>query len=331
MTLLLLSSVFLLTPVSGVVSGGRLTSFAMKSGLIPASEWMYVPGVPAQDTGTFTEITFQGGLNRSFRVISSGETAGLNPLIASRVTEDGYAAQILVEDISMYCVKNGNTGSYAISYKNATVDFRGTAIDDIHPAGEYFDDYILVAATENTSALGVSFPISESLAIGPAYCTDRYGGDIWLLAEALYGPVTFVSAPAIDEHNSYQRVYGTVEHSVSMLTCGWDGARYFGRLSVQGDGFIAAISLPVSGVMAGYRPADNLVLLASHCEEGWSQGEIQCEYWGITTGIEFLRSPGNAFHWGFSAGISVGSGGTTEFTSLDSPWFSQIAVNPCRD
>lgn len=316
----------LLTPVSGVVSGGRLTSFAVKSGLIPVSQWMYVPGLPTCSAGAFTEITFQGGCNRSFRVISSGETAGLNPLIASKVTEDGLAAQMALGDYSLNCVKDGDGGSYALSYKNFTLDFRGSSIENLHPAGEYSDNYILVAATENTSSLGVSLPLGESLAIGPAYSIDRRGGHFWLLAEVVCGPVTVVSAPAIDEQNSYQRLYGTLEYGNVEIICGWDGISHFGQFSVQREGFLAAISLPVPGVMVGYCPSDNLVLLASHCEEGWFQGEVLSELFGITIGVEFLRSPGSLLHWGFSAGIAVGSNGIDHLSSSYSPWFSPIAV-----
>lgn len=321
----------LLTPVSGVVSGGRLTSFAVKSGLIPVSQWMYVPGLPTCGAGVFTEITFQGGCSRSFRVISSGETAGLTPLIASRVTENGYAAQMVVGDYSLRCIRDEDAASYALSYKNATLDFRGSSIENLHPAGEYSGNCILVAATENTSSLGVSLPFGELLAIGPAYSRDRRGGHFWLLAEAVCGPVTVVSAPAIDEQNSYQRLYGTLEHGNAGIICGWDGISHFAQFSVQREGFLAAISLPVTGVMVGYSPSDNLVLLASHCEEGWFQGEVQSELFGISIGAEFLRSPGSLLHWGFSAGIAVGSNGIDHFSSSYSPWFSPIAVISSRD
>lgn len=331
MTFLLLSSLILLTPVTGVVSGGRLTSFAMKSGLIPATQWMYVPGLPACSTGTFTDITFQGGCNKSFRVISSGETAGINPMIASRVTEDGYAAQMDVGDLSLYCVKNADTGSYALSYRNATIDIRGSSPDNLHPTGEYSDRYVLFAATENTSAVGVSFPFGEVLAIGPAFCKNRHGGGFWLLSKAGFGPLTVVSAPAIDEYSNYKRVYSVLEYSDAQLIYGWDGAEYFGKFSVQGECFNAEISIPVPGVLAGYRPSDNLFLLASYCEEGWFQGEIQGKCRGITAGVDLFRSPGNVYHFSFSVGIAIGNRGISEFPSFDSPWFSQMAVSPCQD
>ncbi|MCK5842807.1 MAG: hypothetical protein KAH31_11590, partial [Candidatus Sabulitectum sp.] len=307
MTFSLLAALVLLTPVSGVVSGGRAISFNMKSGLIPAIQWLYEPGIPAAVPGNFTDITFQTGCEKSFSVISSGKTAGINPLIASRVTENGYAAQFLLGDLSIYGVVDDISGSCTASYENITIDLCGSSLEDVHPAGEYSDDYILFAATENSSALGVSLPLGESLSIGPAYVRDEVGGDFWLLSTVELGPFTFVSAPAIDGQNSYQRLYGTFECSGSEVLYGWNGADWYDQYSFRGNEFLAAVSITVPGVMAGYSPDDNLLLLVSHREEGWFQGEIQGKFLGVTAGANLLRAPDNQVCWGFSAGVSVGS------------------------
>ena len=103
---LLLSCLILLTPLSGVVSGGRSTSFSMLKGILPDAEWMYIPGMPVCSTGTFTEIVYQGGYSESFRVISSGLTAGINPLVSSFITSDGYAMQLLVNNLSLNCIRD---------------------------------------------------------------------------------------------------------------------------------------------------------------------------------------------------------------------------------
>ncbi|MCP4648268.1 MAG: hypothetical protein GY852_11160 [bacterium] len=135
MTALLLTSLFLLVPLSGVVSGGRETAFSTITGLIPSCAWLAVPGIPARDIGTFTEVTYSSGYNNSFRVISSGETAGLDPLIASCVTKNGFAGQILSEDLSVYCVKNDDAGSYAVSYLDAVLDVRGSSTQHLSVSG----------------------------------------------------------------------------------------------------------------------------------------------------------------------------------------------------
>ncbi|MCK5034554.1 MAG: hypothetical protein KAS73_01575 [Candidatus Sabulitectum sp.] len=330
MTFPLLAALVLLTPVSGVVSGGRMLSFNMKSGLIPAIQWLSVPGIPAAAPGDFTEITFQTGCENSFSVVSSGKTAGINPLIASRVTENGYAAQFLLGDLSIYGVVDDISGSCTASYENITIDLCGSSLEDVHPAGEYSDDYILFAATENSSALGVSLPLGESLSIGPAYVRDEVGGDFWLLSTVELGPFTFVSAPAIDGQNSYQRLYGTFECSGSEVLYGWNGTDWYDQYSFRGNEFLAAVSITVPGVMAGYSPDDNLLLLVSHREEGWFQGEIQGKFLGVTAGANLLRAPDNHVHWGFSAGVSVGSNTANGFWgSLATPWYSRIAASSC--
>lgn len=320
----------MLTPASGVVSGGRAISFGMKSGLIPVSQWICIPGVPVKETASFTEITFQGGPENTFRVASSGDTADLNPLISSRVTREGFAAQIAVGAIALYCINDSETGSYSLSCKNAVLGVRGSSISDLQPVGEYNDNSILVAATENTSALGFSIPVGEGLEIGPAYTRDRTGGDLWFIGEVTSGPVKIVSAPAIDEVSSYRRLYGKAEYGSFHLIYGWDGSQQFGELSVGEEGFISALSFPVPGVMVGCQPSDHLLILLSHCESGYFQGEIQGEYQGLTAGIELGRSPGNAFEWGFSVGIDAGSREVTSFSVSDTTdtWFSRIAVTP---
>ncbi|MCK5785545.1 MAG: hypothetical protein KAH54_03190 [Candidatus Sabulitectum sp.] len=328
---LLMWSLILLTPVSGVVSGGRSISCGMEGGLIHVSEWMHVPGLPVEKRGSFSEITFQGGVQRVFRVISSGETAGFNPLIASRVTTDGFAAQMAVGVFSMLCLKTEERENYSVSYDNATIDFRGSSFSDLRPGGEYHDKYLLIAATENTSALGFSIPFCETLAIGPAYTTDRSGADIWLLGEAALGPAKIVFAPAIDEESSYQRVYGLAEYDAIRFIYGWNGLEQFGELSLCGEGFITAVSLPYPGVMVGYQPSDNILLMVSHSEGGFFQGEIQGEYLGITTGLELLRSSRNVVQWGFSVGIDIGRSDMGVFSTSDSTWFSRIAVTPLQE
>jgi len=328
LTVLLTTALILLTPMSGVVSGGRVTSFRMISGLIPAIQWMYVSDIPAVTPGNFTEIVLQTGGEECFRVVSSGETAGINPLIASRVTKNGYAAQFLLEDISIYGISHGDSGSCAVSYKNATIDFRISSSESLSPAGEYSDNYILFAATENSSAIGVSFPFGESLSIGPAYAKGRSGGDFWLLSKSELGPFTLVSAPAIDEQNCYQRLYGTLECEGSEVLYGWDGTEWYDRFLFSNDNLLATFSLSVPGMMAGYSLDNKLLILLSHREEGWFQGEIQGKFMGVTAGVNFLRAPGDLVQWGFSAGVSLGNNPADNLIeSLTSPWHSQMAAS----
>lgn len=326
MNYLLFLALVMLTPMSEVVSGGRSTSFSMKSGLLPVAGWMHVPGIPLYGSGIFTEMAYQGGWKKSFRVISCGETAGLNPLVASRVTENGYAAQLSVAEWLVCCIMDDDQGSCALSWKNATLDLRGTSLDSLFPAGEYSGDHILFAVTENTLAAGFSFNIGDRISIGPAYCTDGGGGNIWFTGKASCGSAAVISALAVDEHDSYRRVYGVFEHGALNLIYGWDGTGYFGQLAVRKEKFNGAVSMSVPGIYIEYRPADDLLFLASHRESGWFQGEIQNKYSCFVTEVELHRSPGNIFDWGFGVGIELGNNILGEHDPFGIPSFSEEAV-----
>ncbi len=327
MTYLLTTFLLLLTPVSGVVSGGRLTSFSMKNGLIPASEWMYVPGIPGADAGTFTEVTMQSGFEKCFRVSSSGETAGMDPLVASIVTEDGFAAQLLLGGVCVRSVRDENNGSYAMLYKNITLDLRGSSFCDLSLAGEYSTDELILAGTENSGAFGAAYNICESISLGPAYCMDGDGGNIWFMSSVSLGAVKIISAPAIDCENSYRRLYSSLEHNDMHLISGWNGIGYFSEFSLRGADLIASVSLSDPGIMVGYQPSATLMFLASHSQDGWLQGEIQGKYRSITSGVNCLRSPGGTFRFGFSAGIDVGRNAIDAPSTSQSHWWNSPAVS----
>ncbi len=322
----LIASLILFTPMSGVVSGGREISFAMENGLLPLQQWMSVPSITNYSEGTFTEMTLRNGVRKSFRVVSSGETAGIHPLIASQVTEDLSTFQMILGDSRIDCIKSEDIMSYAIAYKSASLDFRGRSFGKLYPAGEYSDNYLLFAIAENTTLLGISCPLTESFSVGPAYSTGANGGEFWLMAETSYGPFRIVSAPAIDDGNNYRRIHGVVDYGESQLICGWDGLDYFSRLSYQRDNFVAMASYPTTGIMFGCLVDDDAILILSHREGGWYQGELQAKYSCITAGIEFLRSSTDEFSWGMSLGIDMGSNGIDESSLSDSCWFDQMAV-----
>jgi hypothetical protein len=328
---LLSSFLFLLIPLSGVVSGGRSVSFALKSGLIPSEDWLYIPGLPASGAGTFTSISCQTGSRKSFSVVSSGETAGIHPLVASRVTENGYAAQLFQGGLSIYAVKEQGRGSFAASFAGATLDLRGWPAGDPMLAGEYSSDNLLMAFTEHTGAAGVSFPVSENIRIGPACCADTDEDRFWIQAGAVFGPLTLVSAPAIDELNCYRRFYGLLKYGPASLTGGWNGEAALGELSLNGDDYVAAVEFVTPGAMLGYRLCDSMVFVASHREEGWLQGEIQGKFRGFTVGTYIVKSSDNHLNWGFSAGIDVGTNGIRGFASPGDPWTEQMAVTSLPD
>lgn len=326
MTYILATFLLLLTPVSGVVSGGRLTSFSMKSGLIPVSEWMYVPGIPGADTGTFTEVTMQSGFEKCFRVISSGETAGMDPLVASIVTEDGFAAQLVLGGICVRCVRGENTGSYAMLYESIALDLRGSSFSDLSIAGEYSTDELILAGTENSGAFGAAFNFCESISLGPAYCMDGDGGNFWFMSSISCGAVKIVSAPAIDEESSFRRLYSSLEHNDMYLVSGWNGVEYFTEFSLRGADLIASVSLSDPGIMIGYQPSGALMFLTSHRQDGWFQGEVQGKYRSITSGVNCLRSPGGTFRFGFSVGIDMGRNTIDAPSTSQSHWWNPPSV-----
>lgn len=322
----LIASLILFTPMSGVVSGGREVFFATENGLLPLQQWMSVPSIANYSGSTFTEMTLRNGVRKSFRVVSSGETAGIHPLIASQVTEDLSTFQMILGDSRIDCIKSEDIMSYAIAYKSLSFDFRGRSFDKLYPACEYSDNYLLFALAENTTLLGLSCPLTESFSVGPAYSTGANGGKFWLMAETSYGPFRIVSAPAIDDENNYRRIHGVVDYRESQLICGWDGLDYFGRLSYQRNNFVAMASYPDTGIMFGCHVDDDVLLILSQREEGWFQGELQGKYSCFTAGIEFLRSSTDEFSWGVSLGIDMGYNSLDESVFSDSYWYDQIAV-----
>ena len=316
-----------LTPVSGVVSGGRETAFSMEEGLLPLSLWVYEPSIPTDRSGTFTEIVFHGLDKQSFRVVSSGETAGIHPLAASNIRENGYAFMASAGDFLAYGIRREQTASHVLSYKNVAVDFRGSSFQNVHASGEYRDSLFLIAAGRNASVFGVSFPVGNSFRVGPAYCTGRHGGNLWLRAQVHSGPFGLVSFPAVDENTSYRRIYGTVQFGGVQLVYGWNGTNQFSRLSFSTGDMRAELTLPIPGLMMEYRPAKTMFLLASCREEGWLQGEIQGEFHGITAGADIVRHPGGTYSWGLSAGIAMGDNLLDPQLRIEHPWIAENAVS----
>jgi len=325
--LIVLLVLFSLSPVSGVVSGGRETAFSMEEGLLPVLLWMYEPSIPTDRSGTFTEIVFHGLEKQSFRVVSSGETAEIHPVAASNITQNGYAFMAAAGDFLAYGVAGEQTASHALSYKNITVDFRGLSFQSVHTSVEYRDSLFLIAGGRDASALGVSFPVGNRFRIGPAYCAGRHGGNLWLRAQVHSGPFGVVTFPAIDETTSYRRIYGTVQFGGAQFVYGWNGTNQFSRLSFNTGDLRTELSMTVPGLMVEYRPAESILLLGSCGEKGWLQGEIQGEFHGITAGADIVRHPGGSYSWGFSAGITMGDNVLDHQLRVEHPWIAENAVS----
>jgi hypothetical protein len=327
MTLLILLS---LTPVSGVVSGGRETAFSMEEGLLPLSLWKYEPSIPTDRSGTFTEIAFRGLDKQSFRVVSSGETAGMHPLAASNIRENGYAFMASTGDFLAYGIRREQTASHALSYKNVTVDFRGSSFQNVHTSAEYRDSLFLIAGGRNASAFGVSFPVGSSFRVGPAYCAGRHGGSMWVRARIHLGPLSVVSFPAVDENACYRRVYGTVQFGRAQLVYGWNGTNQFSAFSFSTGDLRTEFTLSIPGLMIEYRPAKTVLLLASYSERGWLQSEIQSEFHGITAGADIVRHPGGRYSLGLSAGIAMGDNVLDQQLRTEHPWIAENAVSSSK-
>ncbi len=323
-TLLILVS---LTPISGVVSGGRETAFSMEEGLLPLLLWKYEPSIPTDRSGTFTEIVFHSLGKQSFRVVSSGETAGIHPLAASNIRENGYTFMASAGDILAYGIRREQTASHALSYKNVTVDFRGTPFEDVHAAGEYRDSLFLIAAASNASVFAISFPFGDDFRAGPVYLRRRQEGELWLRAKASFGPFCVVSFPAIDENTCYRRAYGTVKLDRAQLVYGWNGVNQFARLLLSTGRLRTELTMQEPGATIVYRPMDNLLLIASCSEGGWFQSEIQSEFHGIVAGADIIRYPGGSFGCGVCAGIAMGSNTIDQQLQIEHPWISENAVS----
>lgn len=319
---LILVVLTLLTPVSSVISGGRGTAFNLKSGLIPSEQWLSVPGIPCSGPGSFTEVTYIS--DRSIRVMSSGVTAGLDPLLASWVNEDGYVGYFLLGGFSLRGFDISGADGFAASFHGATIDLRRDASRGTMLYGEYTSDHVSTAAGEAAGLAGVSFSVNEWIGIGPQLCMKDGAGKLWILGNAEAGPLTLTSGAALQEDQFRRRFSAVLDEGSLSLTTGIDEKDLFGKAEITADFISIEVPFPEWGITALVKPSDRALFLVSHGQGGECRGEVQLSFHGMTGGLVLTREhPG---HWqaGIIAGINIGS---APANGSSEPWFCPLSVS----
>jgi hypothetical protein len=322
MMYLMLTFLTLITPVSGVVSGGRSIAFNLKSGLIPSEEWLYVPGIPCSDPGSFTEITYSS--NESMRVLSSGVTAGLNPLLASWVNEDGYAGYFLLGGFSLRGFDLHQREGLAASFHGATIDLRRDTSCGTMVYGEYTSDHVSAATGEAAGVAGISFSVMDRIRLGPQWCAESGSGKLWILGNAVAGPLTLSSGAAVREDQFRRRCSAVLDAGFLTFTTGIDEKNLFGKAEAVAGCISVEVPVPEWGITVLMKPSDAALFLISHGQGGEFRSEVQLSFHGITGGLLLAREhPG---HWqaGVIAGINIGS---APVNSSSETWVRPLSIN----
>ncbi len=124
-----------------------------------------MPGIPLRRTGTFSELTYHTGGRGSFRVLSSGPTAGIHPSIGSLVGGGGYAGWLSAADATVSLCDHGNY-SLASTYRGFTLDYR----ENSGFFGGYSSERFQAAGGPEAFVAGISPAIGEGFSLGPAWC-----------------------------------------------------------------------------------------------------------------------------------------------------------------
>lgn len=287
----------LLTPVSVPVSGGRSTEFRFVLGLVPWHDWTEVRGIPYSSEETFTEITFAGGDEKSFRVLSSGSTSGLHASIGSVVTEEGHAGFLTASGVSIsICDFTGY--SLASTWQGITLDYRETE----GLQGEYRCESLLLAGGSDAFAAGVSPEISDNLRIGPAWCQDDRGGRLRVQGEFSRGFFLIETGGAVVDHSAVHRTSVRLTRGSFTASAGYDGSDC---LAVTGLQPLCLLQWPEWGISSVVSSGESIILCLSHRQGGRFQGELQLRIRGITGGFNVNRLEGGDFGGGFTVGVDL--------------------------
>ncbi len=285
----------MLTPLTGPVAGGAALEFRMIQGLVPAPGWKIVPGIPLRRTGTFSELTYHTGGRGSFRVLSSGPTAGIHPSIGSLVGGGGYAGWLSAADATVSLCDHGNY-SLASTYRGFTLDYR----ENSGFFGGYSSERFQAAGGPEAFVAGISPAIGEGFSLGPAWCEDRHGGSAWLRGSFSRGALLVETGGAVEEDRALPRARATLASGGLMASAGYDRGKLFGQAGLSPE-FL--VQWPRWGVSCLFEPRDDVLLFMSHATGGRFSAEFQIAFHGISGGFTFTRMTGGRMAGGFTGGI----------------------------
>ncbi len=285
----------MLTPITSPVTGGTALEFRMMQGLVPDPGWIRVPGIPLEKRGTFSEITYHSAGGSSFRVLSSGPTAGLHPSIGSLVSRDGFAGWLSAAGATV-SLCDYDSRSIASSYRGFTLDYRENA----GFFGEYRSGLIQAAGGPDAFVAGFSPEIGEGVTLGPAWCRDRLGSSLWLRGSVTMGALLVETGGAVEEERALPRARASIASGGLLASLGYDRGKLFGQAGPSPE-FL--IQWPRWGVSCLFEHGDHILLSMSHSTGGRFRGEFQMAIRGISGGFSFTRRMGGKVTGGFTAGI----------------------------
>jgi len=287
----------LLSPLYPPVSGGKIEEFRYVHGLVPWGEWVLVEGLPFSADESFTEVTYAAECRKTFRVLSSGNTAGLRASTGSFVSSDGYAGFLAASDFSLSIC---DFGDYALasSWKGITIDYR----EEGGLQGEYRSETILLAGGKETFTAGISPEIAENVRFGPSWCQDSRGGRLWVQGAASRGSLMLSSGGAVTESGAVYRASAAARSGNFALSAGYDDSELFGSAGLDP---LFLIHWPRWGFSSVVNPSRSLLLCLSHKQGGLFRGEVQISIMGVSGGVTLNRLSGGDYHGGFSVGINL--------------------------
>ncbi len=296
-----------LAPVTEPVSCGKELQFLLIQGLVPESGWSQVPGIPFSPESVFTEVTFHQSSDRSFRVLSTGVTAGLKPSAGSRITKDYYASFLEVSGFRAELWEFDRGTGAGVSYGGAEFQIRNLTGNNPSLLGGYHSERITLAAGEEAFTAGFTLTPAQWVSIGPAWCQDKNTGRFWFVSRINCRPLKISSGGAVTDSTFRRRFTANIDIDYISLTAGTDEEDPVLFLESSAGCCSLSVCLSNPGFHLLFTAADNLTASVSHTEGGQLSGELQVSIRGFVAGITAKREHGNHWETGAVLGISFGS------------------------
>ncbi len=295
-----------LVPMLHPVSTGGDHEFRTMYGLVPESGWECVQGIPFTPGDDFAEVIYMHGLQRAFRVLSTGSTAGERPSVGSWVTEDAYAGFLELSGIELRLWEFQEGKGAGLSWAGASVEARDLAGEDPLFFGEYSSEAIQAAAGEEAFCSGVALRVWDGLRLGPAWLHHRGRSEPWVMARAYLGPLELRSGGAVDDSLSRRRVSAVLTAGPVLFQAGVDEDELLAGFSAS----LRECSLSVDPVEPGVhlmaRPVPDVLASISHREGGEFSAEVQLAIVNrmVIAGAAARRDSRDRWTAGFMLGIS---------------------------
>ncbi len=299
-----------LVPMLQPVSTGGAHDFRTMYGLVPEAGWEGVPGIPFIPGEDFAEAVYMHGPRRTFRVLSTGSTAGVRPSVGSWVAEGAYAGFLEFSGAELRLWEFEAGKGAGLRWAGASVEARDLTGEDPRFFGEYSSGGIQVAAGEDAFCAGFSLRAWDNLRLGPAWLHHRGRSEPWVMARASLGPLEFRSGGALDDSISRRRVSAALTVGPLLLQAGMDEDEPLASIAAALRECSISVNPIEPGLHLAARPVPELLASVSHREGGEFSGEVQLALIGrrVIAGAAARRESGGRWSAGFMMGVSFPPG-----------------------